>query len=243
VATEAPHNEADHLAIPEAPWLRTRRKRVRAQLSRDTIVDAALRVLDREGAQGLSMRRIAEELGCGAGAIYWHVENKEQLIQLVFDRVIAELPLPEPDSARWREQVKDAARAEREAMRRHPGIAELSFGRIPVGPNAMRYFEWHLALMRAGGLSDSVAALAGDLMHLYIGAFAYEECVGMRTPSGAGPADFIAEMRAYLASLPADAFPNLSGLADEITRAGSDERFDFAIDVLLAGFVAVSKPA
>jgi TetR/AcrR family tetracycline transcriptional repressor len=243
VATETGQNEPADLAIPEAPWLRTRKKRVRAQLSRDTIVDAALRLLDREGARGLSMRRIAEELGCGAGAIYWHVENKEQLIQLVFDRVIAELPLPDPDPdpARWREQVKDGAHAERDAMRRHPGIAELSFGRIPVGPNAMRYFEWHLALMRAGGLSDRVAALAGDLMHLYIGAFAYEESVGMRTPTGAGPADFIAEMRAYLASLPPERFPNLAGLADEITRADSDERFDFAIDVLLEGFIAISK--
>jgi AcrR family transcriptional regulator len=236
--------EPNYSDVPEAPWLRrTRSKRARAPLSRETIVDGALRVLEREGASGLSMRRIAEELGCGAGAIYWHVENKEQLIQLIFDRVIGELPLPEPDPERWQEQVKDAARAERDLLRRHPGIAQLSFGRVPVGPNAIRFFEWHLAVLRAGGLTGEVAALAGDLMNLYIGAFAYEEGVGMRTPAGeeASVAEFISQMREYLASLPRDRFPHLSGLADEITRAGSDERFDFAIDVFLEGLVAISK--
>jgi AcrR family transcriptional regulator len=229
--------------VPEPPWLRRRPRRTRPSLSRETIVEAALRVLDREGASGLSMRRIAEELGCGAGAIYWHVDNKEQLIQLVFDRVIAELPLPEHDPARWREQVKETAHAERDLMRKHPGIAQLQFGRIPLGPNAIRFFEWHLALMRGGGLSDTVAALAGDLLNLYIGAFAYEESVGMRPPSGeeVTEGDFVAEMHAYLAALPADRFPNLSGLADEIMRADRDERFDFGLDVLLEGLVGLSK--
>jgi len=229
--------------VPEPPWLRARPRRTRPPLSRDAIVDATLRVLDREGASGLSMRRIAEELGCGAGAIYWHVENKEQLIQLVFDRVIGELPLPEVDPERWQEQVKQAARAERKVMRQHPGIAQLSFGRIPLGPNAIRYFEWHLSLLRAGGLSDAVAALAGDLMNLYIGAFAYEEYVGLRAPSGdeAAGEEFIGEVRAYLASLPAERFPNLTALASEITEAGPDERFEFGLDILLGGLVVRSQ--
>jgi TetR/AcrR family tetracycline transcriptional repressor len=228
--------------VPEPPWLRARVRRVRAPLSRGAIVDAALRVLDREGAEGLSMRRIAEELGSGVGAIYWHVENKEQLIQLVFDRVIGEFPLPDVEPERWQEQVKEAARAEREVLRQHPGIAQLSFGRIPLGPNAIRYFEWHLSLLRAG-LSDKVAALAGDLIHLYVGAFAYEEYVGLRPPSGKDVPveDFIREMRDYLASLPPDRFPNLSALAVEVVTGGPDERFEFGLDALLAGLVAHSQ--
>lgn len=230
--------------VPEAPWLRRPRKpRERVHLNRDVIVEAALRLLDRDGAVGFSMRRLAEELGVGAGAVYWHVTNKEQLLQLVFDRVIGELPTPEPDPAHWREQIKQAARDERDMMNRHPGIAQLSFGRIPVGPNAVRYMEWHLSILRSGGLSDRVAALAGDMVYLYVGAFSFEECVGLAVPTGGDESahDFIGQLRDYFASLPAERFPNISRLAGELVSGGPDERFEFGLEVLLDGLVAQSQ--
>jgi AcrR family transcriptional regulator len=240
---EAPEPTAEP-GVPEPPWLKPpRMTRARSPLSRDVIVDGALRLLDREGASGLSMRRLADELGSGAGAIYWHVANKEQLIQLMFDRVIGDLPLPEVDPARWQEQLKQAARDVRAAMTAHPGLAELSFGRIPLGPNAVRYFEWHLSVLRAGGLPDRVAALAGDLIHLYVDSFAFEECVGVPPPSGeeSSPAEFIGQLRAYLASLPADRFPNVTELADELTTGGPDVRFEFGLDILVAGLAAQAR--
>jgi AcrR family transcriptional regulator len=236
--------EAADPGVPEAPWLRRPRKpRERVHLNRDVIVEAALRLLDRDGAHGFSMRRLAEELGVGAGAVYWHVTNKEQLLQLVFDRVIGELPTPEPDPAHWREQIKQAARDERDMMNRHPGIAQLSFGRIPVGPNAVRYMEWHLSILRSGGLSDRVAALAGDMVYLYVGAFSFEECLGLTVPTGGDDSahDFIGQLRDYFASLPADRFPNISRLAGELVSGGPDERFEFGLEVLLDGLVAQSQ--
>jgi AcrR family transcriptional regulator len=229
--------------VPVAPWLRAPQKaRGRVHLTRDGIVDGALRLLDRDGAAGFSMRKLAEELGVGAGALYWHVANKEQLLQLVFDRVIGELPTPDADPKHWREQIKQAAQDEREMMRRHPGIAQLSFGRVPFGPNAVRYMEWHLSVLRSGGISNRVATLAGDLLYLYIGAFSYEECIGIAVPGDdATVHDFIAELRMYFASLPAERFPNLSALAGELTTGGPDERFDFGLDVLLDGLVSQSQ--
>ena len=230
--------------VPEAPWLRPPRKsRERAPLSREAIVDAALRLLDREGAAAFSMRRLAEELGVGAGAVYWHVANKEQLLQLVFDRVIGELPMPEPDPERWREQVKQAALEEREMLKRPPGIAQLMFGRIPLGPNSIRYIEWHLSLLRVGGLSERVTALAGDLVFLYIAAFAYEDYLRTSDPAHAeaAPHDFVGEMREYFASLPPDRFPNVVSLAVPLTSGGPEARFEFGIDVLIDGLVAQSQ--
>lgn len=233
----------DELEVPEAPWLRAPRKpRARVPLSRELIVDAALRLLDREGAGSFSMRRLAEELGVGAGAVYWHVANKEQLLQLVFDRLIGQLPMPEPDPERWREQVKQAALEEREMLKRPGGIAQLMFGRIPVGPNSIRYIEWHLSLLRVGGLSERVTALAGDLLFLYIAAFAYEEYLRSAAPADdeASAHDFVKELRAYFASLPPDRFPNVVSLAVPLTEGGPDERFEFGIDVLIDGLVAQS---
>jgi TetR/AcrR family transcriptional regulator, tetracycline repressor protein len=241
---ELPDPQATEPEVPEPPWLRPRPRRVRSPLSRDAIVDASLKVLDCEGATGLSMRRIAAELGSGVGALYWHVENKEQLVQLVFDRVIGELPLPEVDPENWQEQVKQAARDVRASMARHPGLAQLSFGRVPLGPNAVRYHEWHLSVLRAGGLPDRVAALAGDLIYLYVDAFAFDESVGMTPPSGQDESvgDFISELRGYFASLPPDRFPNVTELAEELTSGSRDERFEFGLDVLVSGLAALAMP-
>jgi TetR/AcrR family transcriptional regulator, tetracycline repressor protein len=231
--------------VPEPPWLRSRQRRTRTQLTREAIVDAALRVLDCEGANGLSMRRLAEELGTAPGAVYWHVANKEELVQLLFDRVIGELPLPEVDPEIWDEQIKQAARDVREAMSRHPGLAQLSFGRVPLGPSALRYIEWHLSVLRAGGLPDQVAAHATDLIHLYVDSFAYEECVGMAPPSGKDGtiADFVAELRGYFESLPPDRFPNITALAEPLTTGGPDVRFEFGLDVLVGGLTALARRA
>jgi AcrR family transcriptional regulator len=232
--------DPETIAVPEAPWLRTPRKpRERTPLSRELIVDAALRLVAREGAAGFSMRRLADELGVAAGAVYWHVANKEQLLQLVFDRLIGELSMPEPDPARWREQLKEAAREEREMLKHPAGIAQLMFGRIPLGPNSVRYIEWHLSLLRVGGLSERVIALAGDLVFLYIAAFAYEEYLrGGATDAAAQ--DFVHELRDYFASLPVESFPNIVALAGPLTSGGPDERFEFGIDVLVDGLVAQS---
>ena len=104
--------------IPEPPWAATRRERpARTPLTREAIVDAALRVVDREGADGLSMRRVAEELGTGPASLYWHVASKDELINLVVDRVVGEIELPPPDPERWQEQFMEGMRQARRVLR------------------------------------------------------------------------------------------------------------------------------
>jgi hypothetical protein len=83
------------------------------------------------------MRRVAEELGAAPSALYWHVRNKEELLQLVFDRVVAEIELPPPDAERWQEQLKALAREMRRVLTSHRDIARVSIGAIPVGPTAL----------------------------------------------------------------------------------------------------------
>jgi AcrR family transcriptional regulator len=232
----------DSRDVPEPPWLQSRKRRgpTRTPLSRDAIVDAALRVLDRVGLDGVSMRGVAEELGTTAGALYWHVRNKEELLGLVFDRVAGELDLPAPDPSRWEEQFKDVAREARRVMLRHRDIARFSLGRIPLGPNALRVTEWMLALLRAAGVPDRAAAYAGDLFGLYVGAHAFEETVGLPSPTGEPlPAgEVLAMMRGYLVSLPRTQFPNTVELVDELMSGGPDERFEFGLDVIVRGLAA-----
>lgn len=230
-------------AVPEPPWRRPARASARrTPLSRDALVDAALRVLDRDGLDGLSMRRLGEELGTGAASLYWHVANKDELLELVLDRVIGEIELPPLEPAHWQERLKELYRRSHEVLRRHGQVARISLGRIPVGPKALEIMEWLLALLRGAGLPDQVAAHAGDVLALYLGAYAFEESLGFAAPGGTEmpPQQAIEMIGSYFASLPPDRFPNVVAVArDGTLMSGSpDERFEFGLDLLVRGLAA-----
>ena len=233
------------MAIPEPPWKAAPRQRpARAPLSREGIVDAAFRVLDREGAGGLSMRKVAEELGAGPASLYWHVASKDALINLVIDRVASRVALPEPDLERWQEQLKESLIETRRVFDRHPGVAALTLGRIPIGPNLVRWTEWTLALLRGGGVPDRIAAYAGDLLGLYLGATAYEATLPPPTPGGEQlpPEEAVRMIRGYYESMPADQFPNVLATLDELFSGGPDERFELGLDVILRGLASYARP-
>jgi TetR/AcrR family transcriptional regulator, tetracycline repressor protein len=220
--------------VPEPPWSKTRRRpAARTPLARDSIVDAALVVLDRDGLDGLTMRRVAQELDTGAGALYWHVANKEELLYLLIDRILSELELPEPDSARWEEQIKELGRTMRTILKQHQDVARVTLGRVPLGPSLISVVEWQLTLLRGAGVPDQVAALAGDLLALYVGAFVYEET--LPRPSDADESSAHEMIRDYFASVPSDRFPHTVELAAELTRADRDERFEFGMEVIVRG--------
>jgi AcrR family transcriptional regulator len=206
-------------------------------LTRDSILEAALRVLDREGLDGLSMRRVAEELGTGPASLYWHVRNKGELLQLLSERMSAEIELPEPDPSRWREQLGDVARQVRSGFHRHRDSARITLGRVPFGPAIARVNEWLFELLVPLGVPDRVIAYLGDLASLYVGAFAFEETLGLASPTGEDmpPEQIVAMFRDYMLSLPADRFPHVHRAIDHIFGGDSDERFDFGIDVILRG--------
>jgi AcrR family transcriptional regulator len=229
-------------AVPEPPWWRRRGEETRAErkpLTRDAIIDAALKLLDREGLQGLSMRKLAQELGTGAASLYWHVGDKEELLSLLLDRIVGEAEVPEPDPENWQEQVKEMARAARRLLRRRRDAAQLSLGRIPAGPSSLPVMERNLAVLAAAGLPARVVSYASDMLALYVGAFAYEE--SLRVPP-LGDSDASAEQfGAYLRSLPPDRFPTLTALADDLVAGDADERFEFALELLVRGLEAMAE--
>jgi AcrR family transcriptional regulator len=230
---------------PDPPWLeRPERRPRRTALTRESIVDAALQVLDRQGYDGFSMRAVGDELGTGPASLYWHVRNKEELLNLVIDRVAGEFEVPDPDPANWQEQVKDLARQFRRLMHRHPGVARITLGRIPVGPNAVEANERMLAILRQAELPDRTAAYVVDLMSLYVGAYAYEESLGLASPTGEGlPPEQVLEMiKGYFASLPPERFPNTLAILDQLFSGDLDERFEFGLDLLVRGLAATREP-
>lgn len=224
----------DSSPVPEPAWWDVPRKgEPRSTLTREAIVSAALEVVGEVGLDGLSMRRVAEALDTGAASLYWHMADKEQLIHLMLDRAMDEIALPEPDPSRWEEQLREFASEAREMYRRHGDLAFASLGRVPMGPNLARIAEWLLAVLRGAGVPDRPASWFADLVALVGAAQAVEDHM-----ASTGDDEVVAAMGEYLAMLPPDRFPNLIAIAPEMAGGGPDDRFEFAVDLLIRGIAS-----
>jgi AcrR family transcriptional regulator len=239
-ATDTEHDAGDPLWRPPAHG----RPVPRAPITRDAIVDAAIAVMDREGVDGLSMRRVAEELDTGAASLYWHVKNKDELLQLIFERTTQEVTLPEPDPSRWQEQVRAVGYSMRDLMRRHRDLARISLGRIPSGPTIARIAEWSFQLLRPAGIPDQVIAYSGDLLALYVGAVEFEQGLGLASPTGEDmpPEQIVGMLREYLLSLPENRYPNTRRAADLLLNPDEEARFAFGIETIIRGLETYAEP-
>jgi AcrR family transcriptional regulator len=112
-----------------------------------------MEIADREGIKAVSMRRVASELGVGTMTLYHYVENKQELLDLMNDAMMAELLVPDEKlQGGWREALFVIAHASLDTWRRHSWLQEGSAGRPSFGPNAMRHFEQSLAAVAGTGL-------------------------------------------------------------------------------------------
>src|SRR5256885_3928720 len=118
---------------PARPGARRSDPRKRRTLNRESIVDVALAIVDEEGLEGLSMRRVADRLETGPASLYAHMANKDELMELVYDRVLAEVHVQEPDKRRWEEQLKAALLQLYDVLVAHRDIAFVSVARVPIG--------------------------------------------------------------------------------------------------------------
>jgi len=226
------------VTVPPPPWRSSpRRRAAKPVLSQELVVKTALEVLAKEGFDAVTMRRVAQELETGPASLYAHVANKDELAELMLDAVLADVPLPEPDPARWDEQVKDLVRAQIRVMVAHPGIARVAWDiAVPVTPSSLRQGEAMLALLRAGGLELKQATFAGDALSLYAKAYAYEASGWTWGEIDAAEVTARGEqMVAYMRSLPPESFPNMLRIGEFFSAETAAERLEFALDTYLAG--------
>ena len=218
----------------------------RPLLEVDAIVAAALRIVDTEGVAAVSMRRVAAEFDTGPASLYAHVANKEALLRLVFDRILTEVPVPTGDD--WPDVLRSLAHDLRSVLQRHNDAAVLNFAHVPNSPRALEVSERVLAAMISGGVPVQVAAWALDILSLYIAADVYEGwLLAQRFDDGSGrdPEQVGTEFFAWsLEAVPAERYPYLAANLPALMTGGSDDRFAFGIDMLIAGFAAqVPAPA
>ena len=217
----------------------TRDRPAKAPLSVDAVVDAALTILKSDGLDAVTMRRVAAALDTGPGSLYVYVSGREGLLERMLDRVIATVPLQAPDPSRWRAQLHSLLDGVHRALVDHPGIAAVTLADPPTTEAVLLLAENMLGIQLAGGLDPQAAAWACDIFMLLAMAAAREENV--RHPPGRShddDQDQAEELRTTFAGLPPDRFPLISAHAAEMVAGDGEERFRFAVDVVIDGVIA-----
>jgi AcrR family transcriptional regulator len=127
----------------------------RPGLSADAIVDAAIRLADAEGLEGVSMARVAAELGFTTMSLYRYVDSKEELLQLMWNASArgAETLVLEGDG--WRARLRMWAIVQRDMIDLHPWITQMPMAAPPVAPNSLAFVERGLATMDGTPLADA----------------------------------------------------------------------------------------
>jgi AcrR family transcriptional regulator len=138
-------------------WLRRRRAgKGEPPLTRDRIVEAAVALLDEEGIERLTMRRLAERLGVVAPSLYWHVDTKDDVLDLAVDAIFGEVPPGTGTAVSWRDDITAVLTAWRTAMLRHPWASAVPARRRPtIGPNFLAWMEVMQATLARAGFSGT----------------------------------------------------------------------------------------
>ncbi|MFF2191413.1 TetR/AcrR family transcriptional regulator [Streptomyces sp. NPDC058157] len=211
-----------------------------AGLTRQALVQAALRVLEREGVHGLSMRKVASELGVKASSLYWHVRNKEELLDLLTDALMADAQAP-PREGDWREQLREYCVRYRRHLLGKRDAAKVVAGRLAPGPHLLRLMEDQLGRLREAGFSDADAAMINYLLGAFVQGFVLQEQgpLSASEAMGAGRREVATAAGEQLRGLPQDTFPHLVALAGDLTGPSMEDRFSFALERLLDGLSAL----
>lgn len=217
----------------------TRDRPAKPPLSEDAVVDAALAILQSDGLQAVTMRRVAAALDTGAASLYVYVSSRESLLQAMLDRVTASIELEPPDPSRWRAQLHSLLQRMHRALVAHPGMAAMTLEDPPTTEVVLRVTENMLGILLAGGLDPQDAAWGCDILVMLVTAVASEDDVRRaRGRSDDEQREYVDGIYRTFVGLPSDRFPIISAHAAQMVAGDGEERFRFAVDVVLDGVIA-----
>jgi AcrR family transcriptional regulator len=210
-----------HAARPRPPQRRSR-------VSPEQIADAALKIVDRDGVTALTMRRVAAAIDVGTMTLYGHFRSKEQLLDAVVDAAVGRGKLPALTGS-WRDQVRALMRAANRNLAAHPALVQIRFAQPVLRPEALRFGEAGMGILRSAGFNSREAAHGFRLLFTYVFGFA-----------GLSPTatldDARREAAAAIAGLPAEEYPNLAENSAEFSEAiGGGAAFNYGLERILDG--------
>jgi AcrR family transcriptional regulator len=209
------------------------RVQLRAPLTKERVLEAAMELADRGGLAALSMRKLGQALGVEAMALYYHFANKERVLDGIVDLVFGEIDLPVAGED-WRIAMRRRAISLRDALLRHRWAIGLMESRTKPGPANLRHHDAVIGCLRAAGFDMAMAAHAYSLLDAYIYGFALTK---MNLPFDT--TTDIAEMaEGMLEPFPLGEYPNLADfITEHAMKPGYDfaDEFEYGLDVILDG--------
>jgi AcrR family transcriptional regulator len=214
----------------------------RIPLSKERVLRAAIAVADQGGIDSLTMRKLAQELGVEAMSLYYHVANKDQVLDGVVEVIVTEISgliseIDEPAGPDdWKAVMRQRILAARGVLLRHPWAPEVIEARTTMSPSIITYFESLLGVFLAGGFSYD---LAHHALHA-LGSRALGFSQELFKPDSAAGAAASSAMFEQMASR----LPNLVGMMSEIAHDDPDStlgwcddqtEFEFGLDLILDG--------
>lgn len=214
----------------------------RTPLTRERILEAALRFVDAQGLQALSMRKLAADLGVEAMSLYNHIENKEDILRGITDLLFAGVEVPDDDGGDWVQRTRRLAHAVRQALSDHPNVVPLVISRPVRTPAFLRMMDSAVGNFRAAGFDDDMAHHAWHTVSAHVVGYVLQEIatplldaqLGGAAAAPAAPAD---GSEPPLAVLPVE-FPHVARIAPYLARCRPVDEFDFALDLILTGLQA-----
>jgi TetR/AcrR family transcriptional regulator, tetracycline repressor protein len=215
--------------------------RAKVELSRDAIVERALTVMDAEGPDAVTIRRLAQEFDVTPMALYWHVANKDELLAAMGDALLADVKAPVVTGS-WSTQLRAVVETLIEHLSRHPAAAELVFPRVLVTEPGLEITEFTLTLLEDAGFSPQQAA---DLarMGLQTAMMLVTQLPGAENQAAQDERDaLLAEKRAHVERLPADRYPHIVAAAEPLTNCDDvPAYYSFGVDLYIEGALALMR--
>jgi len=218
---------------------------LRIPLSRERVLRAAVKIADDGGIESLTMRRLAEQLGAEAMSLYYHVANKEEVLDGIAEVVVTEINdvvdrIERPATAEeWKKAVRQRILSARQVLLRHPWAPRVLESRTNTSLAVLRYYDALLGLMHDGGFSWDLAHHALHALGSRALGFAQE----LFDPNAGGGSGAGEDPAAAMQSM-AEQLPHLVGMLAEVMHDDPDStlgwcddqsEFEFGIDLLLDG--------
>ena len=230
--------------VPGAALPQSRRERpAKSALTRDGIIEAALRILDAEGLGKVTMRRIAAELDTGPASLYVYVRNTEDLYSQLLDALLGRIPLA-PATGGWRARLHALLAGYAGVLFENVELARATVATHPIGQHYFALVEQILELLHEGGVSDAASAWGVDLLLSAVTANAIEH--GTLAEGSADPADGtepgdLSLIAAWITTASPERYPRIVALGDDMLSGIPPERFQWSLDALINGILATPR--
>lgn len=212
----------------------SQKRRPRGSLTRDHVVEAALRLADEEGLEALTMPTLARRLGCGVMTIYGYIQNKEDLLDAIAQRGLADLQLPQPLPPGTGPLLVAWGRAMRRTLMAHPSLPMIFLSQAVIGPGIFRGIERLLGRLQQGGMTPAVAVRAIYAVLTYTTGFVAWELPRTVLQTHA---QYAADWRREFASLPPEDFPLTAGVITDLSTVAGEQQFELGLAALAGGLV------